>query len=48
MEKPISESKAVHVRSYERTRFGKKEHVREHWRSRPNQLSFDFVRQAAA
>lgn len=31
--------KTVHVRSYERMRFGRKEHVREHYRSWPQQLS---------
>lgn len=34
--------KAVHVRAYERVRFGRLEHVREHYRSWPGQLSFDF------
>lgn len=32
----------VHVRSYTRTRFGHLESVREHWRSWPNQLAFNF------
>lgn len=34
--------KAVHVCSYERTRHGRREHVREHWRRWPGQLSFLF------
>ena len=34
--------KAVHVCSYERMRYGRREHVREHWRSWPGQLSFPF------
>jgi hypothetical protein len=34
--------KTVHVRAYDRTRFGHREHVREHWRSWPRQLSFGF------
>jgi len=42
MEKPISEPKAVHVCAYTRTRFGRLEYVREHWRSWPGQLAFDF------
>jgi hypothetical protein len=45
---PIVTAKAVHVCSYWRTRLGRREHVREHQRSWPRQLSFDFVRQAAA
>jgi len=36
------EPKAVHVCSYTRMRFGRLEHVREHWRSWPGQLSFGF------
>lgn len=32
----------VHVRAYVRVRFGKIEYVREHTRSWPNQLSFNF------
>ena len=31
-------SKPVHVRDYLRTRFGRLEHVCEHWRSWPQQL----------
>ena len=42
MVKTMSEQKQVHVRAYERIRFGRKEHVCEHWRSWPGQLSFDF------
>jgi hypothetical protein len=36
------EPKAVHVCSYTRMRFGRLEHVREHFRSWPGQLSFGF------
>jgi len=32
----------VHVRPYDRTRLGRREHVREHWRSWPRQLDFGF------
>ena len=39
---PASESKRVHVNSYTRKRLGRLENVYEHWRSWPNQLSFDF------
>lgn len=42
MVESVSERKLVHVRSYERVRFGRKEQVCEHWRSWPKQLSFDF------
>jgi hypothetical protein len=31
--------KDVHVRNYVRTRLGRQEFVREHWRSRPLQLT---------
>lgn len=31
--------KDVFVRNYTRTRFGKEENVRQHWRSHPHQLS---------
>jgi hypothetical protein len=48
MAEPISTAKAVHVRDYYRTRFGRLEHVCEHWRSWPGQLSFDFTRLADA
>jgi hypothetical protein len=34
--------KVVHVRDYTRVRFGRTEHVCEHWRSFPRQLVFDF------
>lgn len=44
MADPMSTAKAVHVCSYQRTRFGRREYVREHWRSWPGQLSFDFMR----
>jgi hypothetical protein len=44
----IATAKAVHVRDYYRTRLGRREHVREHWRSWPGQLSFDFMRLADA
>jgi hypothetical protein len=40
--RPTSPEKAVHVRAYHRTRFGRLEHVCEHWRSWPGQLHFDF------
>jgi len=39
---PMMREKAVHVRAYRRVRFGRPEQVREHWRSWPGQLSFDF------
>lgn len=48
MAEPIATAKAVHVCSYWRTRLGRREQVREHWRSWPGQLSFDFVRLADA
>lgn len=35
-------SKGVFVRQYVRLRFGKIEHVCQHWRSHPGQLSFGF------
>lgn len=35
-------SKLVKVRAYVRVRFGRLEHVCAHFRSWPNQLSFDF------
>ncbi len=34
--------KPVHVRAYQRTRLGQREHVREHWRSLPRQLELPF------
>lgn len=34
--------KLVAVRAYGRLRFGRLEQVRAHWRSWPNQMSFDF------
>lgn len=37
-----SQVKAVFVRAYKRWRFGREENVREHWRSWPGQLSFNF------
>ena len=38
----IERVKDVHVCAYERTRWGKREHVREHYRSHPRQFAFDF------
>lgn len=35
-------AKTVLVRAYTRIRFGVTEHVRQHWRSAPDQLSFTF------
>lgn len=35
----LSKVKAVYVSSYTRFRFGRIEHVRQHWRSHPGQLS---------
>jgi hypothetical protein len=37
-----SGSKRVHVNAYTRRRLGRFESVCEHWRSWPNQLTFDF------
>jgi hypothetical protein len=34
--------KDVHVCAYNRTLLGKREHMREHWRSHPHQYVFDF------
>lgn len=34
-----SKPKTVFVRAYDRFRFGRTEHVRQHWRSNPDQLS---------
>lgn len=31
--------RGVHVRAYTRRRFGRDEHVCQHWRSHPGQLS---------
>jgi len=31
--------KVVHVHSYVRTRLGRREHVRQHWRRLPRQLT---------
>jgi len=39
---PISRLKSVFVSPYVRFRFGRLEHVCQHWRSHPGQLSFDF------
>jgi len=39
----IERVKDVHVRAYDRTRLGRRERVREHWRSHPRQLVFDFA-----
>ena len=33
-----SKLKTVFVRPYERFRFNRKEHVRQHWRSNPHQM----------
>jgi hypothetical protein len=38
----ISKTKSVFVHAYVRFRFGKLENVCQHWRSMPNQLSFNF------
>jgi hypothetical protein len=35
-------SPRVHVRAYQRVRFGRVEHVCAHTRNWPRQLSFDF------
>lgn len=35
-------SKSVFVRAYIRQRFGRIEHVCQHWRSAPHQYSFAF------
>lgn len=35
-------AKTVFVRAYTRIRFGVLEYVRQHWRSPPGQLSFNF------
>jgi hypothetical protein len=35
-------AKSVFVRAYRRTRFNREEHVCQHWRSMPHQLSFGF------
>ena len=35
----LSKHKDVHVRRYTRRRFGRMENVRQHWRSRPRQLT---------
>jgi len=42
MEAPMTRLKDVHVRDYDRTRLGRREHVREHWRSKPHQYTFSF------
>ena len=34
--------KVVHVRAYQRFRFGRRESVCSHWRSLPGQLEFSF------
>jgi hypothetical protein len=39
---PYRRPKDVHVCAYVRMRFNRLEHVRQHWRSHPNQFSFDF------
>lgn len=35
-------ARTVFVRAYTRIRFGVLEHVCQHWRSHPGQMSFDF------
>jgi hypothetical protein len=42
MANPTGRPKVVHVRAYQRERFGKPEHVREHYRSLPRQYTFGF------
>lgn len=37
-----NKTKMVFVHAYTRIRFGKKENVCQHYRSFPNQLSFNF------
>jgi len=37
-----SKTKSVFVRAYIRIRFGRLEHVCQHWRSSPYQLNFAF------
>lgn len=38
----LSRAKTVFVHRYVRFRFGRLEHVRQHWRSPPSQLAFNF------
>lgn len=38
----FEKTKSVFVRAYIRIRFGKPENVCQHWRSFPNQLTFNF------
>jgi hypothetical protein len=42
MDFPMWRVKDVHVRNYQRTRMGKQERVREHWRSHPHQYVLRF------
>ena len=42
MAETMTPPKLVHVRAYVRTRFGRPEHVCEHRRGWPRQLSFGF------
>jgi hypothetical protein len=42
MTKVTSKLKAVYVRAYTRFRFARWEHVRAHWRSHPDQMTFGF------
>jgi hypothetical protein len=42
MRKHGTSSKSVFVNAYTRWRFGKLEHICAHYRSWPDQLSFDF------
>ena len=39
----MERAKVVHVRAYERVRLHRKERVRSHWRSMPEQLKLPFV-----
>jgi hypothetical protein len=38
----IRKAKNVFVHAYVRVRFGRHEHVIQHWRSQPGQLAFAF------
>lgn len=37
-----AKAKSVFVRPYTRIRFGNLEHVCQHWRSQPGQMTFNF------
>jgi len=41
-EDPMARPKDVFVHAYNRTRLGRREHVREHWRRHPHQYEFGF------